>query len=103
MNGYDGKERREGFNGDIERMLEEAACRASRKVLGDFTDHDLATKEGRGELRADFRHLNLERVGSEEFRKAARGAAIKTAIGGGVGGILWALWQAIAPHIKGGG
>ena len=96
---YDGKERRK-LNGDLERIAEEAACRVSRKVLGDFTDHDLMTKEGRGELRADLRHLHATRVGTEEFRKTARAAAVKTAIGGGVAGVGYIIWQAVVPHLK---
>ena len=96
---YTGEERRK-LNGDLERIAEEAACRASAKILGGFTNHDLDTKEGRGELRADLRHLHATRMGVEEFRKVARGAAIKTAIGGGVAGIGYAIYQAIVSNIK---
>ena len=99
---WNGQERR-AANGDLAALAEDAACRASRKVLGDFTEHDLSTKDGRAELRADFRHLRLERAGTEEFRKAARAAAVKAAIGGGVAGIGYAIWQVLAPHMKGGG
>ena len=89
------------LNRDLERIAEEAACRASRKILGGFTNHDLDTKEGRGELRADLRHLHATRMGVEEFRKVARSAAIKTAIGGGVAGIGWAIYQAVVSNFKG--
>jgi len=99
---WDGKERRKP-GGKLERLAEDAACRASRKVLGDFTDHDLSAKDGRAAQRADFRHLHEIRVGSKEFRATAKKAAVKTAIGGGVAGVCYAIWQAIAPHIKGGG
>ena len=96
---YTGTERRKP-NGDFERIAEEAACRAARKILGGFTNHDLETKDGRGELRADLRHLHATRMGVEEFRKVARSAAIKTAIGGGVAGIGYALYQAVVSNFK---
>ena len=86
---------------DLERIAEEAACRASRKILGGFTNHDLDTKEGRGELRADLRHLHATRMGVEEFRKTARAAAYKTAVGGGVAGIGYAIYQAVVSNFKG--
>ena len=56
---------------DLERIAEDAAVRASRKILGGFTNHDLETKDGREELRADLRHLHATRMGVEEFRKMA--------------------------------
>ena len=100
---WDGKTERRKLNGEMETLAEEAACRGARKVLGQFTDHDLSTKDGRANQRADFRHLHEIRVGSEEFRKNAKRAAVRTAVGGGVAGVCYAIWQAIAPHIKFGG
>jgi len=103
MKDYKGPERRQGFNSDTERLLEEAACRGAKKALGDFSDHDLSTKEGRGELRADLRFSNASRIGSEKLAQHAKAAAVKTGVGLTVAGIVWVVWYAVVPHIKGGG
>jgi len=99
---YEGPDRR-NLTDEMETLVEEAACRGARKVLGAFTDHDLGAKEGRGDFRADLRHLHRTRVGSEHLKQTVKTAAIRTGIGAVVLGACYAVWQAIAPHLKGDG
>lgn len=60
----------------LERLLEVAATKGALKALGQFTPHDLDTKEGREALRSD---IDFARQGRERC-SAVRGHATKALI-----------------------
>lgn len=80
---------------DDQRRLVEAAMIASRKVLQEFSIHDLETHDGRQEERKDRYHANKLR----HLCVTTKSWAMKTAIGVVVVAFLGAIWKGIQANI----
>lgn len=73
------------------RRLVEAGKIAARRVLQEYSIHDLSTHEGRQEEKKDRYHSNKVR----HLCNTAKAWALKTAIGAVVVAILGAVWTGL--------
>ena len=71
----------------IERAAERGALIALQK-LGELTPYDLSTKEGREALRGTINHADIMKIGCDNVKRVAGGAAVKIVIYTSIAGLI---------------
>lgn len=71
----------------IERAAERGAMLALQK-LGELTPYDLSTKEGRDALRGTIGHADTMKIGCDNVKRVAGGAAVKTLVYTSIAGLI---------------
>lgn len=70
------------------------------RELGQIVPWDLASHEGRAQMRETLEHSDMLKNGCKKFKSTAGNTIVKTGFGAVTLALVYALWSALGPHFN---